>query len=174
MLMLIVRMHFRKIAAIDYENTFITKISRFTVNACTYMCMHVQYIMLLKLWLGFIYIIHVLNYDALISDRMPCPLSNCVMSLDSLRGGVQPRPRRSLVRLSTIQIRPLLMVTTVILLHFVPLKVTCSIYNVFYCPIDFINNIITTKAGQTKFTVYRHKGFDFACGRAVIIQISNY
>ena len=30
------------------------------------------------------------------------------------------------------------------------------------------------KAGQTKFTVYRHKVFDFACGRAVIIQISNY
>ena len=29
------------------------------------------------------------------------------------------------------------------------------------------------KAGQTKFTVYRHKVFDFACGRAVIIQISN-
>ena len=28
------------------------------------------------------------------------------------------------------------------------------------------------KAGQTKFTVYRHKIFYFACGRAVIIQIS--
>ena len=28
------------------------------------------------------------------------------------------------------------------------------------------------KAGQTKFTVYRHRFFDFACGRAVI-QISN-
>ena len=27
------------------------------------------------------------------------------------------------------------------------------------------------KAGQTKFTVYRHKIFYFACGRAVIIQI---
>ena len=29
------------------------------------------------------------------------------------------------------------------------------------------------KACQTKFTVYRHKLFDFACGQAVIIQISN-
>ena len=29
------------------------------------------------------------------------------------------------------------------------------------------------KVGQTKFTVYRHKVFDFACGRVVIIQISN-
>ena len=29
------------------------------------------------------------------------------------------------------------------------------------------------KAGQTKFTVYRHNIFYFACGRAVIIQISN-
>jgi len=29
-----------------------------------------------------------------------------------------------------------------------------------------------SKAGQTKFTVYRHKIFYFACGRAVIIQIS--
>ena len=29
------------------------------------------------------------------------------------------------------------------------------------------------KAGQTKFTVYRHKVFDFACGQAVITQISN-
>jgi len=28
------------------------------------------------------------------------------------------------------------------------------------------------KAGQTKFTVYRHRIFYFACGRAVIIQIS--
>ena len=27
--------------------------------------------------------------------------------------------------------------------------------------------------GQTKFTVYHHKVFDFACGWAVIIQISN-
>ena len=30
------------------------------------------------------------------------------------------------------------------------------------------------KVGQTKFTVYRHKVFDFECGRVVIIQISNY
>ena len=29
------------------------------------------------------------------------------------------------------------------------------------------------KVGQTKFTVYRHKVFNFACGLAVIIQISN-
>ena len=29
-----------------------------------------------------------------------------------------------------------------------------------------------TEAGQTKFTVYHHKIFCFACGRAVIIQIS--
>ena len=29
------------------------------------------------------------------------------------------------------------------------------------------------KAGQTKFTVYRHNIFYFACGRVVIIQISN-
>ena len=29
------------------------------------------------------------------------------------------------------------------------------------------------KARQTEFTVYRHKVFDFACGRAVNIQISN-
>ena len=29
------------------------------------------------------------------------------------------------------------------------------------------------KAGQTKFTVYRHRFFDFACGRAIIIQMSN-
>jgi hypothetical protein len=29
------------------------------------------------------------------------------------------------------------------------------------------------KAGQTEFTVYRHRIFDFACGRTVIIQISN-
>ena len=28
------------------------------------------------------------------------------------------------------------------------------------------------KAVETKFTVYRHKVFDFACGRSVIIQIS--
>ncbi len=31
----------------------------------------------------------------------------------------------------------------------------------------------TNKVGQTEFTVYRHRLFDFACGRAVIIQISN-
>ena len=31
---------------------------------------------------------------------------------------------------------------------------------------------IVDKAGQTKFTVYHHKIFYFACGRAVIIQIS--
>ena len=37
MLMLIVRMHFRKIAAIDYENTFITKISQIYSK-----CMHVH------------------------------------------------------------------------------------------------------------------------------------
>ena len=29
------------------------------------------------------------------------------------------------------------------------------------------------KAGQTKFTVYCHKDFNFACGLVVIIQISN-
>ena len=29
------------------------------------------------------------------------------------------------------------------------------------------------KARQTKFTVYRHEVFDFACGREVIIQNSN-
>jgi hypothetical protein len=29
------------------------------------------------------------------------------------------------------------------------------------------------KAGQTEFTVYRHRLFDFACGRAVIFHISN-
>ena len=42
------------------------------------------------------------------------------------------------------------------------------------------NNIIITnilqlviiKARQTEFTVYRHNFFCFACGRAVIIQIS--
>ena len=28
-------------------------------------------------------------------------------------------------------------------------------------------------AGQTKFTVYRHKVFDFECGWAVIIEISD-
>ena len=33
--------------------------------------------------------------------------------------------------------------------------------------------LITTWAGQTKFTVYHHNIFYFACGRAVIIQISN-
>ena len=29
------------------------------------------------------------------------------------------------------------------------------------------------KARQTKFTVYRHRLFDFACGQVAIIQISN-
>ena len=29
------------------------------------------------------------------------------------------------------------------------------------------------KVWQTKFTVYRHKLFDFACRRVVVIQISN-
>ena len=33
--------------------------------------------------------------------------------------------------------------------------------------------LITTWAGQIKFTVYRHNIFYFACGQAVIIQISN-
>ena len=31
---------------------------------------------------------------------------------------------------------------------------------------------LIAKAGQTKFAVYRHKVFNFACRRAVIIQIS--
>ena len=30
-----------------------------------------------------------------------------------------------------------------------------------------MHNSVSHKAGQTKFTVYRHKVFDFACGQAV-------
>ena len=33
---------------------------------------------------------------------------------------------------------------------------------------------MTDKAEQTKFTRYRHKVFDFACGRAVNIKISDW
>ena len=35
------------------------------------------------------------------------------------------------------------------------------------------HHAVTHKTRQTKFTVYRHRLFDFACGQAVIIQISN-
>ena len=37
---------------------------------------------------------------------------------------------------------------------------------------DLSNEDQEYMAGQTKFTVYRHKIFYFACGRVVIIQIS--
>ena len=37
---------------------------------------------------------------------------------------------------------------------------------------DLSNEDQEYMAGQTKFTVYRHKIFYFACGRAVITQIS--
>ena len=37
---------------------------------------------------------------------------------------------------------------------------------------SFNEHFTQHKAGQTKFTVYRHKIFYFECGQAVIIQIS--
>ena len=74
------------------------------MHACTVY----NIIMPLKLWLGFICIIFTCPYDALISDRMPRPHSQCVMSLVSLRRGVQSRPWRLLVRLLTNQNHPLL------------------------------------------------------------------
>ena len=71
------------------------------------------------------------------------------------------------------------------------MRVECSSKEAadFLCPCQRIADIARSQAnlwpgwlmssgggagyeGQTKFTVYRHKIFHFACGRAVIIQIS--
>ena len=70
------------------------------------------------------------------------------------------------------------------------MRVECSSKEAadFLCPCQRIADIARSQAnlwpgwlmssgggagyeGQTKFTVYRHKIFHFACGRAVIIQI---
>ena len=50
----------------------------------------------------------------------------------------------------------------------------CSCIAKLLCPKFFMRNKLSYhKARQTKFTVYHHRRFDFACGQAVIIQISN-